>query len=288
MKNILRATIAHWKTHQAQRMGAALAYYAMLSFIPLLFLLVTIAGYVFSQDLVRGTLIIELSKTLGPNVAAYIQQVLQADMVQHFSFPAAVVSAIVTLLGAVAVFAELDQDFDILWDTPKVRQTYNSLRSHIWALVHKKIITLSFVPLLTVLLLIVIAVTVVVGVLGSIVVVPHAVQVLVSITQLVAPVILGTLLFTTMYRLLPQRKLPWRILLWGGFITTILFVVGNVLILEYIKLLVHTDVFGPAASLVGLLVWVYYSAQVFFFGASLTYIYAKQKGLIPSREKVQS
>ncbi len=275
MKNIFRETLVHWRTHHAQRMGAALAYYAMLSFVPLLFLLVTIAGYLFSIELVQGTLMIELTKTLGTSVAGYIDQAVRSVSIQQFSFTATAVSVGIILLGAVGVFAELEQDFKILWDTPiqpfKHKQT---LLQHIWAVVYKKIITFSFVPFLALILILVLGLSALLSVL----------EIYMGVIQFVTPVVFGTILFAVVYRLLPARTLPWRVLLLGGVVTTVLFMLGNTLILKYIKLLVHTDLFGPAASFVGLLVWTYYSAQVFFLGASFTYVYARRRKLIPSRD----
>lgn len=205
-------------------------------------------------------------------------------MAREFSFIAAVVGAIVTLLGAVGVFAELDQDFDILWGTPKERVLHTSIWATVRAYIYKKFVAFSFVPLLVVLLVLVISITVFFTTLESIVSFPTSFVSLVRVVQLGAPLVLGTALFATIYRILPARKLPFRVLVFGGFVTTLLFMIGNACILAYIKLLVQTDVFGGGASLVGLLVWVYYSAQVFFLGASFTYIYSKNKGLIRERD----
>lgn len=281
MQHIFRDTIRHWKRHNAPRMGAALSYYAMLSFVPLLLLIVILASSVFSKELVQGTLMIEITKLLGASTAQYIDGILRTSSISDATFTAAVVSAVITLFGAVGVFTELDQDFDTLWDTPKERPVHQGLRANIWGYVHKKLIAFSFVPMLVVLLVTVIAVTIFFAILEHMAVLPGALLVLI---QVMAPLALGTILCAVTYRILPERKLPWRVLLVGAFATTALFLIGNFLIVEYIKLIVHTDVFGGAASLVGLLVWIYYSAQVFFLGASFTYIYAHKRGIIPRRD----
>lgn len=282
MTSLIQDTLRHWRSHNAPRMGAALSYYAMLSFVPLLLLLVTFASSLFSKDIVQGTLVVELAKVLGHDAAAYIGTILEGRSIQGLTVLTTVISAAVTLFGAIGVFTELDQDFDALWDTPKERTVRTTVWSHIWGYLHKKLIAFSFVPVLVCILVVIISIAAIFAALTRVVAFPDSVTMLVQIVQVVAPLVLGTLLFAIVYRILPNRKLPWRVLLLGALATTVLFVIGNFLILEYIKLLVHTDVFGGAASLVGLLVWVYYSAQVFFIGASFTYVYARHEGFIPS------
>ncbi len=284
MKKLLSDTLAHWKAHNAPRMGAALSYYAMLSFIPLLLLVVTLVSYLFNQDLVQGTIITELGKLIGRNAAYYIDQLIRSNTLQNISLTAALISAGVTIFGAIGVFGELDADFDVLWDTPQQPKVHHSVVDRVWKFFQSKIIAFSFIPLLALLILISIIITIFFGAIQSTVTFLPGVANLIELVRIFVPLVLGTLLFTITFRILPTRKLPWRILFRGAFITTVFFIVGNFLILEYIKLLVHTDVFGGAASLVGLLIWIYYSSQIFFFGASFTYIYAKKKHLIPSRD----
>ncbi len=288
MISIFKETFKHWQRHNAPRMGAALSYYAMLSFIPLLLLLVTLVSYLFSKDLVQGTIVSELAHSIGRNAAQYIDELLRTIAFENISVVTAIIGAVVALIGAVGVFSELDNDFDVLWDntvsTP-VRSFWGRVRSYL----KRKIIALSFIPLLTILLLVSIIGTTFFATLQTMITLPSFFVVLIKVVQFAAPLILGTILFMVMYRILPNRTLPWSVLMRGALVTTILFIIGNFLVLSYIKLLVNTDVFGGAASLVGLLVWVYYSAQIFFFGASFTYVYAKSKGLIEvSRDQVQS
>ncbi len=281
MISLIRETITHWRSRNAPRMGAALSYYAMLSFIPLLFLLVLLASALFSKELVQGTLVTEISKIVGSGAAEYIDTILRTKAIQDATLVTTIVSIGVTLFGAVGVFNELDQDFDALWETPKVRKPHTSALAAIWGFVHKKLVVFSFVPLLMLLLVIVISITLFFAVLEQSAVMPAGLSL---VAQIIAPLVLGTVLFAVVYRILPNRTLPWRIIWIGAGVTTVLFIIGNFLIVEYIALIVHTDAFGAAASLVGLLIWTYYSAQVFFFGVSFTYVYARRKGIIAVRD----
>jgi membrane protein len=283
--NILIRSVRHWQSHNAPRMGAALSYYAMLSFVPLIILVISAAALLFSKDTVELALMHQLVTTVGSNASLYISEILHNTPLQDISFGAAMVSATIFLIGAIGVFSELDRDLDELWDvTPTAKKTHVSVIHKISAYLHGKIAVLAFIPLLALLLAVSIGLTFFMSIVQSTITMLAPLSILVPLLQFIAPLVLSTLLFTVMYRVLPNRKLPWKTLIVGALVTALLFMVGNILITQYIKLLVHTDIFGGASSLVGLLVWSYYSAQVFFLGASFTYIYAQYKGVTASRE----
>ncbi len=285
--NILIRSIRHWRSHNAPRMGAALSYYAMLSFVPLILLVVTAAAMLFSKDTVEYALMHQLITTIGPQAAMYISEILHNVPIADVSVTAAVVGASIVLVASIGAFAELDRDIDELWDVPVQRTTHASLTARITHFFRTKIALLSFIPILAVLLMLSMGATVLFSFIQTALPFPSSFAGIATLLQFVAPVVLGTLLFMGMYRIMPNRTLPWRVLFVGAFVTAALFMLGNVLIAQYIKLLVHVDVFGGASSLVGILVWIYYSAQIFFLGASFTYVYADHKGVIASRETVQ-
>lgn len=284
MKSLIAETFRHWKSHNAPRMGAALSYYTMLSFVPLLVLLTTAVGMLFNKDLVQGTLATELAGTLGTGAAEYIDSLLRGIELQNISLFAAVVSAVIMVFGAMGVFSELDKDLDELWDVVPVQKIKKSWIASVVSAIRSKIIALSFIPILGILLFVFIIVALAFSSIKAYVAFLPIFATLIQIAQIIVPLILGTLLFAIVYRILPSRRLPWSVVLLGALVTTLLFIIGNVCIITYIQVFLHINVFGAAASLVGLLVWVYYSAQVFFIGASFTYIYAKRNGLIPERE----
>lgn len=288
MKSLIKETFVHWNRHNASRMGAALSYYTMLSFIPLLVLLITVVGMMFGKDLVQGTIANELASTLGRGAARYIDGLVRSIELQNISVVAAISSGVIMLFGAISIFSELDKDFDELWDTPRDQKRSRSWRASLITLIRSRIVALSFIPILVILLFAFILLTVVFTSIGAHIAFLPVFAMLLQAAQVIVPLIFGTLLFAIMYRILPSRTLPWRIVFLGALVTTLLFIIGNLCIGAYIQLFVHTSVFGAAASLVGLLVWVYYSSQVFFVGASFTYIYAKRNGIIAVRERVQS
>lgn len=288
MKNLAKKTIMHWSNSNAPRMGAALSYYAMLSFIPLILLIVSAVTILFSKDVVEYALMHQLVTTIGSNASLYISEILHNSQLQDISVKAALLSAITFVIGALGVFSELDRDLDELWRvTTKPAKKKLSFIKKMGAFVHDKIMVLSVIPLLAILLIVSIGLTLFLSVVQSSIPLLPPFGSLIALFQIVVPLILSTLLFTVIYRVLPNRKLPWHVLFMGGLVTSVLFGIGNLLITEYIKLLVHTSVFGGASSLVGLLVWIYYSAQVFFLGASFTYVYSTTKGIIPDSDSSQ-
>ncbi len=285
MKTLILKSFRHWNSHNAPRMGAALSYYAMLSFVPLIVLVVSAAALLFSKDVVENALMHQLVVTVGSNASLYISEILHNTPLQDISVSAAMVSATIFLIGAIGVFSELDRDLDELWDvTPLLKKKHTSLLRKIGIFLHEKIAVLAFIPLLAILLAVSIGLTFFISIAQSTVNLLPQLSFVASLFQVVVPLVLSTILFMVIYRVLPNRTLPWSVVCMGACITSVLFMVGNILITEYIKLLVHTDVFGGASSLVGMLVWIYYSAQIFFLGASFTYVYAQQKGFIVSRE----
>lgn len=285
--NILIRSIRHWRSHNAPRMGAALSYYAMLSFVPLMLLVVTAAALVFSKDVVEYALMHQLITTIGPQAAMYISEILHNIPIADVSIGAAVVGASIVLVASIGAFSELDRDIDELWDVLPQPKSHVSLSKRIGHFFQTKIALLSFIPIFALLLVVSMGITIVLSFIETMLPSPSSVASIAILLQFAAPVVLGTLLFMGIYRIMPNRTLPWRVLFVGAFVTAVLFMIGNVLIAQYIKLLVHVDIFGGASSLVGILVWIYYSAQIFFLGASFTYVYADHKGAIASRETVQ-
>lgn len=283
MQSLFSQTIQHWRTHNAPRMGAALAYYGILSLIPLIIIFSAIAGIFFSTSVVEGTLFHELQSLVGVSSASYIYTLLGRIEFSHITTGAAVFGALVTVMGAVGVFSELMKDLDQLWEVEKKKKPTQGLLVFIRSFVRTKIIGLFFIGILVLLLFGILICSVLLSrFLGNTVS-----YVVFSIGQFFIQWIIGSSVFMLVYRFLPQKTISWSYIIRGAISTALLSVVGNMLIGVYIYYFVHISEFGAAASLVALLVWVYYSAQVFFFGASFTYIYAKRNGITPVRETVQ-
>ncbi|MBP6904545.1 MAG: YihY/virulence factor BrkB family protein [Candidatus Pacebacteria bacterium] len=274
MKSIVAETFRHWKAHHAPRMGAALSYYSALACVPLLILVVSASSLLFSKDVVEITLMHQLIATIGAEPSRYISELLHNTPLQNISTTAAIVSAVTLILATMGIFSELRLDLNELWHTAPGDPNHTlPVFRKITTFVREKILILSLVPILALLLIVSILITVLLSLVQSKTGTLGVFGGFVTLFQIIVPVALSTAVFTLIYRIIPRRTLRWRELIRGGFATAVLFIGGNILIAEYIQLLVHSDIFGTASSLIGLLVWMYYSAQVFLLGASYTFVH---------------
>ena len=258
-----------WSEDNAQRLGAALAYYAIFSLAPILVISIAVASVFFGREAVTGQFAGQIEDTVGPEGAAAIQTMLaNADQLGSKSVPT-IVGIAILFVGAVGMFAELRSAMNTVWQV-KTAET-----AGIWGFLRGYLVSLLMVVLIAVLLFLSMVANAVLTKLAS-----EFEQLKSSLANpLVSRSILWaitTLLFAMIYRLLPDRPVAWRDVWLGAAITSILFGVGSWLIGIY---LVHAgvgSVYGAAGSLVVLLTWLYYSAQVFLFGAELTKVFARR------------
>jgi len=277
--SLFTAAGAAWSAHNAQRLGAALAYYTIFSLAPLLLLFVSIAGMIFGDDAVRGDLYWQIRALAGDAGASFVQQLLKGARLHPTSnFLAAVLGFMTLVLGASGVFVELRDDLNYIWDIPAPLESAwrGMLRYRIFAFA----LVLGSGLLITASL--------------SLSVVVQAAETYASGYVKVPPFLLEganaggtflatTLLFGLVYTILPERRVPWTDVSVGSVVTAVLFTAGKSLVAVYLGRSGVGSLYGAAGSLVVLLVWVYYSAQIFLFGAEFTHVYSQRHGLL-SRE----
>jgi membrane protein len=260
-----------WSEDNAPRMGAALAYFAIFSLAPTLVIAIAIAGLFFSKEAVKGQFAGQVEQLVGPEGAQAVQTMLaNADKLGSHSLPA-ILSVVMLFVGAVGLFAELRSAMNTVW---KVQPTGSS---SILAFLRGYFISLIMVFLIAALLFLLMVANALLTAL-----VEHFDQLKSSLgnpaVNWIILWLITTLLFAMIFRLLPDRPVAWRDVWLGATVTSVLFNVGSWLIGFY---LVHAgvgSVYGAAGSLAVLLTWLYYSAQVFLFGAELTKVYAKSRG----------
>jgi membrane protein len=273
---LFEAAAAAWSAHNAQRLGASLAYYTTLSLAPLLLILVSIAGFVLGEDTVRGELYRQIRAVAGHEGAVFIQELLNgARMHPASGILAGVLGFAMLVLGASSVFGELRDDLNYIWEiqAPQVSMWSGLLRQRIF----------SFGLVLGSGLLITASL--------SVSVVLQAAEKYASGYVRIAPLLLEaanagatfmatTFLFGLVYTILPERRVPWTDVAVGSVVTAVLFTAGKSLVAIYLGRSGIGSLYGAAGSLVVLLVWVYYSAQIFLFGAEFTHIYSQRHGLL--------
>ena len=282
-----RAAFDAWIDDHASSMGAALAYYTLFSIAPLLLIVVSVAGLWFGPEAARGQIFGQLSGLVGPAGASTIQDLLESVNKPAGGITATFIGLVLMLIGATTVFAELQDALDRIWRAP-VR-----VGSGLWRLLRTRL--LSFGLILGFGFLMVVSLLLSAG-LSAIQTwwAPRMVgwELLLAIGNQVVSFALVTLMFAMIYKLMPRARIEWRDVAVGSLATSTLFAWGKWMIGLYIGTSGVSSGFGAAGSLVALLVWVYFSAQIFLLGAEFTWVYAHALGsrrhqAVPKLEPMQ-
>ena len=252
-------------------MGAALAYYTLFSLAPLLLLVIAIAGLVFGAEAVQGQLFGELRGLLGDSAAKSIEDLLVSVSKPAEGMLASAVSAVLVLIGATSVFGELQDALDRIWRAPARKKA-----SGLWGLVRARLLSFGLILGLAFLLMVSLVFGAAVaaletwwgGVFGQWAWLAQLFNTLVSL-------VLSAAIFAMIYKLMPRVRIRWEDVWVGALVTAVLFTAGKFLISLYIGKSSFASGFGAAGSLIVVLVWVYYSAQIFLLGAEFTWAYAR-------------
>lgn len=270
---IFLAAANAWMDDYAPSMGAALSYYTLFSLAPLLVLIIAIAGLVFGQDAAQGAIIAQLQGIMGKDGATAVQGLLQAAREPSTGIVASIVGGFLLLLGATAIFAELQTDLDRIWEVPAKDKP-----SGLWGWLRSRVLSFGLVLGLAFMLMISLVVSAALAAtstwLGG---GDTAESVLASVLNFVASFALFTVLFAMIYKIMPTAKISWHDVWMGAAVTALLFNIGKALIGLYLAKSSVASGFGAAGSFVILVAWFYYSAQIFLFGAEYTWVYANSK-----------
>ena len=268
---MIRKTVAAWTADYAPSMGAAIAYYTVFSIAPLLLLVIAVAGLIFGRDAVQGEIVNQVSGLVGQEGAIAIEGLLKSASEPAKSVIATITSIAMLILGATTVFAEIQNALDRIWHVPPAKKP-----GGIWGFLRTRMLSFGLVLGLGFLLLVSLVASAAIAALGSWwgnyfvgwETVLHMVNLVVSLS-------LSTALFGMIYKLLPRTKIAWSDVWVGAAVTALLFEIGKFGIGLYLGKSGVTSGFGAAGSLAVLLVWVYYSAQIFLLGAEFTRQYAR-------------
>ena len=264
---LIKQAGSDWLADDAPRHAAALAYYAIFAIAPLLVIAIAIAGWVFGKQAAAGQVFEQARGFVGDNGAQFLQSMISSASTGGGGIIATAISIGILLFGATGVFAALQHALDAIWEVePTASGIWGTILARFWSFVMVLIIAGLLIASLA-------ANAILTGMIQFFSLGPLA-----HIINLVAQLIVFTLLFAAMFRLLPDVHIRWRDVWVGASVTGLLFMIGNYLIGLYLGRGSVTGAFGAAGSLVAILVWVYYSAQIFFFGAEITQVYARQYG----------
>ena len=268
LKNVVSESFDGWNRHNAPRLGAALAFYALLSLAPFILIVVSIGGLVFGQKAVESQLVWQIETLVGPPGRAGIEALLDGTRNTAHGILAAALGVLTLLLGASGVLVELQDALNGIWEVPRVpaaglKNVARMLRERLFSFA--LILAVGFLSVATLVMNAALA-----G-LGSYFrsFLPASVVVLhIAITCLSFVVL--TALFGAIYKVIPDVRLDWADVIAGALFTATLFSIGKYLIGLYLGNASFSSTYGAAASVVILIIWIYYSAQIFFFGAEFT------------------
>ncbi len=265
-----------WVNDKASQLGAALAFYSILSLAPLLVLAIWVASWFFGQDAARGELLGQLEGMVGREGASAIQAMLENANQPALGTSAGILGLLTLLIGASGVFGQLQDSINTIWKIPPPSGV------SIWVLIRARFLSFAMVLGTGFLLLVSLLLSALVAGFGRYVggLYP-GVEPLLHLANASVTFVIVTILFAMIYRLLPDTNVAWRDVWFGAIVTSALFTVGKSLIGLYLGKSGLGSTYGAAGSLVVLVVWIYYSAQILFFGAELTHVYSSTRTGIP-------
>ena len=270
---LLRQSVLAWVDDDAASKGAALAYYTLFSLAPLLLIVISVAGLVFGADAARGEIFGQLQGLLGAPGAAAVQQLLESVQQPAKGWWGTALGLGLMLLGATSVFAELQNTLDRIWRAPA------RPAGGLWALLRARVLSFGLILGLGFLLMVSLLLSAAMS----------AAQRWwspalarwdgwVTLFNLASTFALVTLMFAMIYKVMPRVRIEWSDVWVGALVTACLFTLGRLGLGLYLGLGSVGSAFGAAGSLVVVLVWVYYSAQIFLLGAEFTWVYAHALG----------
>lgn len=270
---ISKQTVAEWSNDKPFRLSAALAYYTLFSIAPLLVVALGVAGVVFGEEAARGQIFGPLATLLGPQSADAVQNAVAAASIKSSGILATVLGIATLIVGASAVFGELQDALNTIWRAKPPDD------AGWWDLVKKRLLSLSMVAVIGFLLLVSLALSAALNAIGTYLggTLTLPAFALETINFLLSLGVI-TLLLAAIFKILPDVDNAWSDVWIGAAATAVLFTIGKSLIGIYIGRSALGSTYGAAASLIILLVWVYYSSLILFLGAEFTQVYAKRHG----------
>ncbi len=263
-----------WNADGAASMGAAIAYYTIFSIAPLLIISIAIAGMFFGTDAAQGHVYAQAQGFVGKDGAAALQGLVKSASQPVDGMFATLVSLAVMGFGATGVFAELQGAMDKIWQAPPDKSD-----SGLWYMIRRRILTFGMVLGVAFLLLVSLVVSAFISALETLWSPLFASsEIILQTVNFVVSLAVITSLFALIFKMLPRVSVAWSDVLIGAAATALLFNIGKLVIGLYIGTSGVSSAYGAAGTLVVLLLWVYYSAQIFLLGAEFTWVYAQRFG----------
>jgi membrane protein len=280
LPHLLQSAAARWNAHNAPRLGAALAYYTLLSMAPLSILVVGACGIVFTQSTAEQQILERVREVAGSASAATVKMLLN-NTHKNSGVLATVIAFVTLLFGASGVFVELRDSLNTIWEAPQ------PISSGWRSLVRQRLISFLMVLGLCVVLLSSLLFSAGLAIVEKLFtgVVPLHIAMLGQVANSVISLLAFAILFALIFKFVPNVPIRWEEVGVGALATAVLFTIGKALLAFYFSTAAVGSTYGAAGSLVALVAWVCYSAQIFFFGAVFTRVYADRFGSPAARKE---
>ena len=288
MLNLIKDTLREWREDGAPRLAAALAYYTTFSLAPLLVLIIAVAGLAGGREAAQTRTMAQVEDLLGTEGREFVQGMIESASRPATGVTATVIGAVTLLFGALGVFGELQNSLNTIWEVkPKPAQ---GLVDGVKRFIVKRLLSFTMVLGVGFLLLASLVVSAAISALAEYVSNRWALaDFWLQLINFLVSFLVITILFAMIFKFLPEIKIAWKDVWLGAAVTSALFSLGKFLIGLYLGRSEVGTTFGAAGSLAILLIWVYYSAQILFFGAEFTQVYASRYGsrIVPDPDMVK-
>lgn len=273
---ILKESILKWKDHRASQMAAALAFYSMVSLTPLLVIVIAIVGLVFGNSAAEGRIVEEISSLVGVTGARAIQEIVAKASVPTSSIIVTAIGLSTLLFGATRVFDQLQEALDRIWSAGR------GTRGGLIYLVKRRFF--SFLMVLGTGFMLLVSLVLSAGLAAAtkylVNQIPQIDEAWMLINQAFG-LVMAAILFGLIFRLVPRAQVTWKEAVVGGVLTSVLFSAGRWLIGLYLGRGAFSSVYGVAGSLIVVLLWIYYSAQILLFGAEFAAAFGRSRSNLP-------
>ncbi|MFZ7114674.1 MAG: YihY/virulence factor BrkB family protein [Bacteroidota bacterium] len=273
--HLLKETFHEFIDDNGIKLGAALSYYTVFSLPPLLIIIISLSGFFFGAEAVRGEIFGQINGLVGNDAALQIQETIKNVKLSHASTFATILSAIILLIGASGVFVEIQDSINYIWGI-KAKPKRGLVK-----FLKNRLMSFSMIGSVGFLLMVGLIVNSLMDVLNNRLerIFPVNMIFLFYTMNLIMVFLIITLLFTVIFKTLPDGKIAWKDSLVGAAFTAFLFMIGKFAIGAYLGNSAQDDIYGAAGSVVLILIWVYYSAIILYFGAEFTKVYAHEHGM---------
>ena len=277
LKNIfsyIKQVFKEFSADNILKYSASLAYYTVFSIAPLLVIVSTLSGIFFGKEAVNGEVYKQLKGLIGSAAAIQIQDIIKNIHLTGNSFFASVVSIIILLIGATTIFGEVQDSLNKIWGLRvKAKKIW-------WKLILTRLLSFSLIISIGFIMIVSLILNAIISAFGNFLsrYIHHFSVYFIQTTEAVLSFIVASFLFSLMFKLLPDAKIRWKDVLFGGFITAIFFTLGKFAIGYYLGKSNLTTLYGAAGSFIIIMVWVYYSSIILYLGAEFTKVHANLYG----------